>query len=53
MIREDDSKIIEVVHFVCCGLDVHKDRVSACLLFMMTGAMNRARSKNLGPLRTI
>ena len=33
MVRKDDSKIIEVVHSVCCGLDVHKDKVSAYLIF--------------------
>lgn len=33
MIQDNDSKIIEVVHSVCCGLDVHKDKVSAYLIF--------------------
>lgn len=33
MIQKNDSKIIEVVHPVCCGLDVHKDKVSAYLIF--------------------
>jgi len=25
MIQKDDSKVIEVMHSICCGLDVHKD----------------------------
>lgn len=32
MAKTNDSQIISVVHPVCCGLDVHKDQVSACLL---------------------
>ncbi|MEN6509404.1 MAG: IS110 family transposase [Smithella sp.] len=33
MIKTNDSQILSVVHPICCGLDVHKDQVSACLLF--------------------
>lgn len=33
MTRKDDTKIIEIVHPVCCGLDVHKKSISACVLF--------------------
>ena len=33
MIRGDDSKIIEIVHSVYCGLDIHKESISACLIF--------------------
>jgi transposase len=33
MIRRDDSEIIEVVHSVCCGLDIHKESISACMIF--------------------
>lgn len=32
MAKMKDSQILTVVHPVCCGLDVHKDHVSACLL---------------------
>lgn len=32
MAKTNDSQILSVVHPVCCGLDVHKDHVSACLL---------------------
>lgn len=32
MTRKKDSTLIQIVHPVCCGLDVHKDKVSACLI---------------------
>jgi len=37
MARTKDSQIISVVHPICCGLDVHKDQVSACMLFSGEG----------------
>lgn len=33
MTRGKDSKIIGVVHQICCGLDVHKESISACVIF--------------------
>ena len=32
MTRREDSKIIKIVHPICCGLDVHKESISACVL---------------------
>ena len=32
MTKKNSSKIISVVHPICCGLDVHKDMVSACII---------------------
>jgi transposase len=32
MTRRDDSKIIRIVHPICCGLDIHKESVSACII---------------------
>lgn len=32
MTKKDNSKIISVVHPICCGLDVHKDMVSAGII---------------------
>jgi transposase len=34
MTRKDDSRIIRIVHPICCGLDVHKESVSACIIFL-------------------
>ncbi len=28
---------VSVLHPVCCGLDVHKDKISACLIYMDSG----------------
>ena len=33
MTRQDDSRIIGIVHPICCGLDVHKESISACVIF--------------------
>jgi transposase len=33
MTRKDDSRIIRIVHPICCGLDVHKESVSVCVIF--------------------
>ncbi len=32
MTRITDSTSIQIVHPICCGLDVHKKKISACLL---------------------
>jgi len=32
MTQKNSSKIIFVVNPICCGLDVHKDMVSACII---------------------
>jgi len=32
MTQKNSSKIISVVHHICCGLDVHKDMVFACII---------------------
>ena len=33
MTRRDDTRIIGIVHPICCGLDVHKESISACVIF--------------------
>lgn len=32
MTRREDSTVLSVIHPVCCGLDVHKEKIVACLL---------------------
>ncbi len=32
MTKKLDTTFIQVVHPVCCGLDVHKKKISACLI---------------------
>ena len=33
MTRRENIRIIGVVHPICCGLDVHKESISACVIF--------------------
>jgi len=44
MAREKDTKVLEVLHPVCCGLDVHKKMVSACLI-VQSGAGERVEHR--------
>ena len=32
MTKKLDSTLIQIIHPICCGLDVHKDKISACLI---------------------
>lgn len=32
MTKSLDSTFIQIIHPICCGLDVHKDKISACLI---------------------
>jgi transposase len=32
MTKSIDNTFIQIMHPVCCGLDVHKDKISACLI---------------------
>ncbi len=32
MTKKLDTTFIQIVHPVCCGLDVHKKKISACLI---------------------
>ncbi len=40
--RSKDSTLIQIVHPICCGLDVHKDKKS----LLMTMAKNNMKSRN-------
>jgi len=33
MTRKDDTRIIEIMHPICCGLDVHKENIAACIIY--------------------
>ena len=35
--KKQNSRTVSVVHEICCGLDVHKKTVSACLLWSDAG----------------
>ncbi len=32
MIRKLNSTLIQIMHLVCCGLNIHKDKIAACLV---------------------
>lgn len=34
MTQKDDTTFVSIVHPVCCGLDVHKKIIAACLVFI-------------------
>ena len=38
MTRREDNTVLSVIHPVCCGLDVHKKKIVACLLLEEEGS---------------
>jgi transposase len=40
MAKKKDNTILRVVHPVCCGIDVHKEKLSACLAYGDDGEGN-------------
>jgi transposase len=30
--KRQDTRLLSVIHLICCGLDVHKGKISACLI---------------------
>jgi len=48
MTQKDDSKIIEIVHPICCGLDVHKKEISACVIFPDKAGADQYEIKEFG-----
>lgn len=48
MTQRKNSKIIEIVHPICCGLDVHKKKISACILFPEKGESDHFVIKEFG-----
>jgi len=48
MTRSEDSKIIRVVHPICCGLDVHKESISACVIYLDNNGADQYEIKVFG-----
>jgi len=48
MTQGDDSRIIGIVHPICCGLDVHKESVSACVIFPDKDGVDQYDIKEFG-----
>ena len=48
MTRGEDSKIIGIMHPICCGLDVHKESISACVIYLDKDGVDRYDIKVFG-----
>ena len=48
MTRGDDNKIIEIVHPICCGLDIHKKKISACIIYSEKGKADHCEIMEFG-----
>ena len=45
MANKDNNETIQVLHPICCGLDVHKEKVTACLLTVDSSGQSREHTK--------
>ncbi len=48
MAHTQDDTIVSVAHPICCGLDVHKESISACLLVTATGGRESCELRQFG-----
>ena len=48
MTQKEDNKIIGIVHPLCCGLDVHKESISACVIYPDKEGMDQYDIKVFG-----
>lgn len=48
MAHSQDNTIVSVVHPICCGLDVHKESISACLLVTAADGRESYELRELG-----
>jgi transposase len=48
MAQSNDSGIVDVVHSICCGLDVHKEKISACLISSSIFGGHRSEVQEFG-----
>lgn len=48
MARKDDNGIVQIVHPICCGLDVHKEKISACLILSSVFGGQRVEVEEFG-----
>lgn len=53
MTQIEDSKIIGIMHPICCGLDIHKETISACVIFRAKMVWINMTSRSSGHLRMI
>lgn len=48
MTRKNNNKIIEIVHPICCGLDIHKKKISACIIYPEKDKADHCEIKEFG-----
>jgi len=48
MTKKLDTTFIQIVHPVCCGLDVHKKKISACLITVDEQGNEQSEVKEFG-----
>lgn len=48
MTQKDNSKLIGIVHPICCGLDVHKESISACIIYTDNDGIEQYDVKEFG-----
>jgi hypothetical protein len=48
MTKKLDTTFIQIVHPVCCGLDVHKKKISACLITVDNNGKEQYEIKEFG-----
>ena len=48
MTKKLDTTFIQIVHPVCCGLDVHKKKISACLITVDKNGKEQYEIKEFG-----
>lgn len=48
MTKKLDTTFIQIIHPVCCGLDVHKEKISACLIMIDEQGLEQYEIKEFG-----
>ncbi len=46
--KKNDIKLLSIIHPVCCGLDVHKGKISACLITISDSGKEEFEIKEFG-----
>ena len=52
MTKKLDTTFIQIVHPVCCGLDVHKKKISACLITIDEHGQEQYEIEEFGTMLT-
>jgi len=48
MTKVKDSTILEIIHPICYGLDIHKSKISACLITVDSSGKQKQEVRNFG-----